>query len=180
MVPLAKTGPVYAARWNPNGKEFAVCYGYMPAKMTMYNTKGEPIFDTAEGPRNDLHYNAFGNILLVCGFGNLARGKMEFWDVEKKKEIVSIGVPNTTMFEWAPDGEHFITATTAPRLRIDNCYRLWHYSGKMIYEKTFDSPKEELWQVCPITASCGQNLSAHGLNCPSSFCLHSVYFVPFL
>ena len=36
MVPLAKTGPVYAARWNPNGKEFAVCYGYMPAKVGKY------------------------------------------------------------------------------------------------------------------------------------------------
>ena len=50
----------------------------------------EAIFDTAEGPRNDLHYSAFGNILLVCGFGNLASGKMEFWDVEKKEEIVSV------------------------------------------------------------------------------------------
>ena len=67
-----------------------VCINENLLQMTMYNTKGEPIFDTAEGPRNDLHYNAFGNILLVCGFGNLARGKMEFWDVEKKKEIVSV------------------------------------------------------------------------------------------
>ena len=68
----------------------SVCINENLLQMTMYNTKGEPIFDTAEGPRNDLHYNAFGNILLVCGFGNLARGKMEFWDVEKKKEIVSV------------------------------------------------------------------------------------------
>uniref|UniRef100_A0A1I7X626 EIF2A domain-containing protein n=1 Tax=Heterorhabditis bacteriophora TaxID=37862 RepID=A0A1I7X626_HETBA len=65
--------------------------------------------------------------------------------------IISIDVPNTTQFEWAPDGQHFITATTTPRLRIDNCYRLWHYSGKLVSEFAYDSPKE-LWQVkfCPM------------------------------
>jgi len=72
---------------------------------------------------------------------------MEFWDAEKKKELISIDVPNTTQFEWAPDGQHFITAITTPRLRIDNCYRLWHYSGKLVNEVLYDSPKEELWQV---------------------------------
>ena len=80
------------------------------------------------------------------------------------------------MFEWAPDGEHFFTATTAPRLRIDNCYRLWHYSGKMIYEKTFDSPKEELWQVCPIAASL-LLVGKIFLQMNSIVRLHSVYFL---
>ena len=79
------------------------------------------------------------------------------------------------MFEWAPDGEHFITATTAPRLRIDNCYRLWHYSGKMIYEKTFNSPKEELWQVCSITASL-LLVDRIFLHMDSIVHLHFVYF----
>ena len=27
-----KNGPIYDCHWAPNGKEFAVCYGYMPAK----------------------------------------------------------------------------------------------------------------------------------------------------
>ncbi|CAI4233154.1 unnamed protein product [Auanema sp. JU1783] len=147
IVPLAKKGPVYSAEWNPNGKDFAVVYGFMPSKLTVYNHRGEPIFDAAEGPRNEVHYNAFGNILLACGFGNLAKGMMEFWDIEKKKLINTIDVPNTTQFQWAPDGQHFVTATTTPRLRIDNCYRLWHYSGKLISEFEYESPKEELWQV---------------------------------
>ncbi|EFO85911.1 hypothetical protein GCK72_005539 [Caenorhabditis remanei] len=147
IVPLEKQGPIYAAKWNPNGREFAVCYGYMPAKVTFYNQKGVPIFDLLEGPRNDVFYNAFGNIVLICGFGNISKGKMEFWDVENKKEIISIEVPNTTLFDWAPDGQHFVTCTTAPRLRIDNCYRFWHYTGRMLAETHFDSPKEELWEV---------------------------------
>ncbi|CAI5443347.1 unnamed protein product [Caenorhabditis angaria] len=128
IVPLAKQGPIYSAKWNPNGKEFAVCYGHMPAKVTFYNPKGIPIFECPDGPRNDIFYNAFGNIIL-------------------KKEIIAIEVPNTTLFEWAPDGQHFVTCTTAPRLRIDNSYRFWHYTGRMIHEVQYDSPKEELWEV---------------------------------
>ncbi|VDL71867.1 unnamed protein product [Nippostrongylus brasiliensis] len=146
-VNLQKTGPVHAAKWNPNGREFSVCYGFMPAMVSLFNLRGNETFRTSEGPINDIFYNSFGNILLTCGFGNLGKGKMEFWDVEKKRQIVAIEVPNTTLFEWAPDGQHFMTATTTPRLRIDNGYRLWHYSGKLLKEVLYNSPSEELWEV---------------------------------
>ncbi|KHJ93111.1 eukaryotic translation initiation factor eIF2A [Oesophagostomum dentatum] len=153
QVTVRKNGPIHAAKWNPNGREFCVCYGYMPAMVSLYNLRGDETFHINEGPRNDAFYNGFGNILLTCGFGNLGKGKMEFWDVEKKKQIVTIEVPNTTLFEWAPDGQHFVTATTTPRLRIDNGYRFWHYSGKLIKEVLYNSPAEELWEVKfrPIT-----------------------------
>ncbi|EYC18358.1 hypothetical protein Y032_0028g1815 [Ancylostoma ceylanicum] len=147
QVNVRKKGPIHAAKWNPTGKEFCVCYGFMPAMVSLFNLRGDETFHTSEGPRNDVFYNSFGNILLTCGFGNLGKGRMEFWDVEKKKQIVAIEVPNTTLFEWAPDGQHFLTATTTPRLRIDNGYRLWHYSGKLINEVLYDSPNEELWEV---------------------------------
>uniref|UniRef100_A0A914XLD1 Eukaryotic translation initiation factor 2A n=1 Tax=Plectus sambesii TaxID=2011161 RepID=A0A914XLD1_9BILA len=145
-VPLAKNGPVYSVKWNPNGREFAAVYGFMPAKVTLYNLRGDATFDMGVGPRNDIHYNRFGTVLLVCGFGNLAAGNMEFWSVEHHKEIVKIEVPNTTLFEWAPDGQHFLTATTTPRLRIDNSYRLWHFTGRLLTE-VLCPQNEELWQV---------------------------------
>ncbi|KJH48983.1 eukaryotic translation initiation factor eIF2A [Dictyocaulus viviparus] len=169
MVHLQKAGPVHAAKWNPNGREFCVCYGFMPAvvcivyqlisyrmifhiniyfvQVSLFNLRGDETFHTNEGPRNDIFYNSFGNILLTCGFGNLGKGKMEFWDVDKKKQIVAIEVPNTILFEWAPDGQPFFTATTTPRLRIASGYRMWHYSGKLVDEVLYDSPYEELWEV---------------------------------
>ncbi|KAK6761975.1 hypothetical protein RB195_022899 [Necator americanus] len=124
QVTVRKQGPIHAAKWNPSGREFCVCHGFMPAMVTLYNLRGDETFHTNEGPHNDVSYNAFGNVLLICGFGNLGKGKMEFWDVEKKKQVAAIEVPNTTLFEWAPDGQHFVTATTTPRLRMDNGYRL--------------------------------------------------------
>ena len=53
MVPLGKEGPVYSVEWAPNVKPvlFAVVYGYMPAKATLYNKKCESVFEYGTGPR---------------------------------------------------------------------------------------------------------------------------------
>lgn len=53
---------------------------------------------------------------------------------------------DTTSLQWAADGQHFLTATTAPRLRTANGYKIWHYSGSLLYENNW--PKdEELYEV---------------------------------
>jgi len=57
--------------------------------------------------------------LLLAGFGNLRSG-IELWDVINRKLIAKTDAPDTTLLRWSPDGEHFMTATTAPRLRITN------------------------------------------------------------
>ena len=33
---------------------------------------------------------------------------------------------------WSPDGRYLLTATTAPRLRVDNNYKLFTYYGKQV------------------------------------------------
>lgn len=83
-------------------------------------------------------------------------GKIQLWDTEKREEIVSTEVPNTTYFEWAPDGQHFLTCTTSPRMRVDNNFRVWHYGGEKVYEEfmTEQTPSGvkhvELAQVCKL------------------------------
>jgi len=135
VVPLSKEGPVHAIQWSPTGTQFCVCFGYMPSKVVVFNLKGSVIWDMGESHRNEIYYNTFGTILASCGFGNISAGKIQMWDVEKREEIVTMEVPNTTYFQWAPDGQHFLTATTAPRLRIDNNYRIWNYIGNDVYEQ---------------------------------------------
>lgn len=58
----------------------------------------------------------------------------------------SCDAPDTTYLQWAADGEHFLTATTAPRLRIGNGYRIFHYSGALLFEKPWPQ-QEELYEV---------------------------------
>ncbi|KAK3907733.1 Eukaryotic translation initiation factor 2A [Frankliniella fusca] len=145
LVVLGKEGPIYSVQWSPKGTEFCVCYGFMPAKVTLYNLKVEPVFEFGTGPRNAIHYNPTGNILILGGFGNL-RGGVEVWDAPQRKLITKLEAPDTTLLEWSPDGKHFMTATTAPRLRMGNGFKIWHYSGALMYERPWNK-QEELWEV---------------------------------
>ena len=56
---------------------------------------------------------------------------MEIWDFQKQRQVAQYQSPDTTHFQWCADGAHFITATTSPRLRVGNGYRLWHFKGKL-------------------------------------------------
>ncbi|BFZ00515.1 hypothetical protein BsWGS_03554 [Bradybaena similaris] len=145
LVPLQKQGPVYHVEWAPNNTEFVVIYGYMPAKTTIYSLKCEPVFDFGTGPRNICSFNPQGNILCIGGFGNLP-GNLEFWDMKQKKQITKTQSSDTTYFEWCPDGQHLLTATTAPRLRVGNGFRIWHYSGTLMLQH-FTKDHAELWQA---------------------------------
>lgn len=46
------------------------------------------MWDIGEGHRNEVHYSPFGDLLVTCGFGNISSGKMSFWNLETKKEII--------------------------------------------------------------------------------------------
>ncbi|GFR58991.1 eukaryotic translation initiation factor 2A, partial [Elysia marginata] len=119
LVPLQKQGAIYHVEWLPNQTEFILIHGYMPAKTTIYNLKCEPVFDFGTGPRN------------LCA---------------QKKQIAQTQASDTTHFEWCPDGQHLLTCTTAPRLRVGNGYRIWHYTGTLMLQK-FTENHAELWEV---------------------------------
>jgi translation initiation factor 2A len=56
------------------------------------------------------------------------------------------------LLEWAPSGDIYFTATTAPRLRQGNNFKLWHYSGALLYEMMWPEKQELLelqWQKHP-------------------------------
>ncbi|KAK3570284.1 hypothetical protein QTP86_017203 [Hemibagrus guttatus] len=145
VVQLPKNGPIYDVTWSPSSSEFCVVYGFMPAKATVFNLKCEPIFDFGTGPRNAAFYSPQGHILVLAGFGNL-RGQMEVWDVKKYKQVSKPQAADTTFFSWCPDGEHIVTATCSPRLRVSNGYKIWHYTGTVLYKQ--DTPAgKELWEV---------------------------------
>ncbi|NXJ80158.1 EIF2A factor, partial [Trogon melanurus] len=146
VVQLPKNGPIYDVVWNPSSVEFCAVYGFMPAKATVFNLKCDPVFDFGTGPRNAAYYSPHGHILVLAGFGNL-RGQMEVWDVKNYKLISKPVASDSTYFAWCPDGEHIVTATCAPRLRVSNGYKIWHYTGSVLH--SYEVPaNEEMWQVC--------------------------------
>lgn len=130
--------------WSPNSKEFGVAYGYMPAKTTIFNFRGVAKHSFALGPRNTIQFSPHGRFVLVAGFGNLA-GQMDIYDLEKGfSKITTIEASNASVCEWSPDGKYVLTATTSPRLRVDNGIRIWHVGGGLMYNEDM----QELYDVC--------------------------------
>lgn len=141
-----KEGPIHDVTWSPNSKEFGVVYGYMPAKTTIFNARAVAQHNFDLGPRNTILFSPHGRFVLVAGFGNLA-GHMDIYDLEKDyTKVCTIQASNCTHCEWSPDGKHILTATTSPRLRVDNGIRVWHVGGGLMYNEDMTELYHVTWR----------------------------------
>ena len=138
----------------------------MPSKTTIFNARAFPNHHFDLAPRNTILFSPHGRFVLVAGFGNLA-GQMDIYDLGKGySKVCTIQASNCTLCEWSPDGRHILTATTSPRLRVDNGIRVWHIGGKLMYNEDVS----ELYHVCwrpepaalhPLPASVAEASDAH-------------------
>ncbi|GAB7357277.1 hypothetical protein MBLNU459_g8247t2 [Dothideomycetes sp. NU459] len=145
-ITLDKEGPIHDVSWSPNSKEFGVVYGYMPAKTTIFNQRAVAQHSFNLGPRNTVLFSPHGRFVIVAGFGNLA-GQMDIYDMEKNySKVCTIEASNASVCEWSPDGTHILTATTSPRLRVDNGIRMWHVSGGLIYNEEMTELYHVTWR----------------------------------
>lgn len=121
-------------------------YGYMPAKTTIFNFRGVAKHNFPLGPRNTILFSPHGRFVLVAGFGNLA-GQMDIFDVDKDyAKVTTVEAANASVCEWSPDGHYILTATTSPRLRVDNGIRLWHVSGSLMYNEDMHELYDVFWR----------------------------------
>ncbi|KGO37327.1 Translation initiation factor 2A [Penicillium expansum] len=145
-IDLDKEGPIHDVSWSPNSKEFGVVYGYMPAKTTIFNFRGVPKHNFPLAPRNTIQFSPHGRFVLVAGFGNLA-GQMDLYDMDKNyHKITTVEASNASVCAWSPDGQYILTATTSPRLRVDNGVRIWHVSGGLTYNEEMTELYDVTWR----------------------------------
>lgn len=136
-IDLKREGPIHDITWSPLAREFAVSYGYMPSETTFFDSRGNSIHSLPTAPRNTILYSPHGRYVLVAGFGNL-QGKVDVYDRQDKfSKVCTFEADNTSVCEWSPCGRFILTATTSPRLRVDNGLKVWHASGKLIYLKEY-------------------------------------------
>ena len=151
-VPLNKEGPVHDAQWSPCGDEFGVVYGYMPAKATIYKAaKCEPKYELGAGPHNTLRWNPFGRFVALAGFGNLP-GDVKFFQKMKDGKYKPIGSTRASCsvtLEWSPDGRRLLTSTIAPRLNVDNGWKIWRYNGDLLLHEERTKIYEAFWRPVP-------------------------------
>jgi translation initiation factor 2A len=158
-VTLDKEGPIHDVSWSPNGKEFGVIYGYMPAKTTIFNHRAVASHSFPLGPRNTIIFSPTGRFALVAGFGNLA-GQIDVYDLEKDyRKVCTIESGNPSVCQWSPDSRYIMTATTSPRLRVDNGVKLWHIGGGIMYHEDMVELYNVSWKPClPENLPCADPL----------------------
>lgn len=158
-IQLDKEGTIHDFTWSPNSREFGVVYGYMPAKTTIFDARGNIVHSFPLAPRNFLSFSPHARFILVAGFGNL-QGTVDVYDRQKQfAKVSTFEASNTSHCEWSPDGRSILTATTAPRLRVDNGVKLWHYSGKLIYWKEYAEMFAASWRPQDATVYPIRSLS---------------------
>ncbi|KAI5676054.1 hypothetical protein M9H77_07004 [Catharanthus roseus] len=145
LVPLRKEGPVHDVQWSHSGREFAVVYGFMPAMATIFDRKCNPLLELGSGPYNTIRWNPKGEFLCLAGFGNLP-GDMAFWDYVEKRQLGTTKAEWSVISEWSPDGQYFMTATTAPRRQVDNGIKIFLHNGSLYFKKMFDKLYQVEWK----------------------------------
>lgn len=155
-VALPKEGPVHDVAWSPKGTEFVAVYGFMPARATLFSDKLKVLFEVPAGPYNTARWNPFGRFLALAGFGNLP-GDVALLDRKadgKCKPMAETRLANSVSLEWSPCGRYLLTATTAPRLQVDNGFRVTKYTGERLFERP-SAPSQLYaceWQPCSAQA----------------------------
>lgn len=82
----------------------------------------------------------------------LIRGDMQIWERRSLRMINLLQAPDSTQFEWCADSRHIVTATTAPRLKVDNGYKIWHYSRGLQHKVDVKELWGVRWQPVPRNA----------------------------
>lgn len=149
-IDLKREGPIHDITWSPSAREFAVSYGYMPSETTFFDSRGNSIYSLPTAPRNTILYSPHGRYVLVAGFGNL-QGTVDVYDRQDKfAKVCTFEASNTSVCEWSPCGRFILTATTSPRLRVDNGLKVWHASGKLVYFREYPELFTISWKPQPI------------------------------
>ncbi|KAF4695104.1 Eukaryotic translation initiation factor 2A [Perkinsus olseni] len=130
--------PAQASAWSPNTNEFIALVGDMPPTLSLNEgVRGVSKVTFGRSRRNTLLWSPNGRYFLSGGFGNLP-GEADVWDKEKHVKLTTMNLPCTVLSDWGADGRTLLTASIAPRMRVDNHIKLHNYDGRQTLEIPFD------------------------------------------
>ncbi|CAD8073312.1 unnamed protein product [Paramecium sonneborni] len=133
-------GPIHDVQWVQNG--FIVISGYMPAGAILFNKQGEKQYLILQAHINQIYPK--NNLVALCGFGNLT-GDIYIYDLNNIKKVGQTKQDKVVQFEWSPNGQYFLLATTFPRLRVDNQYLICSKFGELLRKEKFEELHEIKW-----------------------------------
>lgn len=118
----------------------------MPAEPVLFSKKNEMVFEFGKQHSNKIIWGNLGRLVCLGGFGNLS-GEMEIWDMVTKTKIGACKSNSASYCAWSTDDRKLITAILTPRLRVDNCYKIFSYTGVLLHKSNYDHTElyETVW-----------------------------------
>lgn len=149
IVALPDDGAIHDVQWNPTQDEFFLLHGDLPCAMTLHEgKKGQKLWDFGRGHRNTIRWQNFGRFVACGGYGQLL-GDTDFWDKPGKRLLGSARLECCVVSAFAPDGRHFMAATTSPRMRVDNKIDIHDYCGQRLTSIGFEELLMASWRPRP-------------------------------
>ncbi|KAH0480173.1 MAG: uncharacterized protein KVP18_003024 [Porospora cf. gigantea A] len=138
---------VQDAVWNPVKDEIVLIEGKAPCKVTMLRGSDLSVMHSfPSGYRNTVKWNHQGNMLAIGGFGNMA-GDLSLWYTggPTPVRVAEWREECAVVCEWSPCDTYLVTASTFPRMKVDNFMRLYNYEGHLLVSKLLDELCEVVW-----------------------------------
>lgn len=138
------------ACWSPERDEFVLVEGKSPSDIFLYDANETVRFTFPSAYRNTVRWDLRGHMLAVGGFGNLA-GDLSFWhrSGDEVKHIAEWREPCTVLCAWDPTCRFFVTASTWPRMRVDNQFKVFSRRGDLIFKQQFAQLFDFQWRPSP-------------------------------
>jgi len=144
-VPLDAEGPVHHCSWSPDGSQFLVIYGFMPAKATLFDSACNKLADFGRAARNTAKWSPCGRMLCIAGFGNL-NGQVDVWDIRHVKKIGSCVASCASSLDWSPDSACLLTAVLSPKIRVDNGITIFRHDGSQMFKQSVEQLYQAVWR----------------------------------
>jgi translation initiation factor 2A len=93
---------------------------------------------------NTVVWSEQGRLMALAGFGNLP-GEVSVWDIVDRVKLGHFTANSASFLKFSPCSRKLLTATVNPKLRVQNRYQVWSYTGVLLATTNhFDSELYDL------------------------------------
>ncbi|KJP86182.1 hypothetical protein AK88_04153 [Plasmodium fragile] len=138
-------------KWNQTSDDFLLIEGKSDNSIFLYDHNLNIKLKISSQYKNTIKWCPFGNMIALGGFGNLA-GDICFYFKEKDDSVILIKQyrePCTVLCDWSADGTLFMTASTYPRMKVENTFKIYTYEGKLVNSYNFNELYDVQWKKAP-------------------------------
>ncbi|CRG99051.1 eukaryotic translation initiation factor subunit eIF2A, putative [Plasmodium relictum] len=135
-------------KWSKTKDEFLIIEGKSDNTIYLYDHELNIKCKFLSQYKNTIKWCPFGNMIALGGFGNLA-GDINFYYKEKDDSVILIKEYReacTVLCDWSNDGLLFMTASTYPRMKVENTFKIYTYEGNLVNSFNFNELYDVKWK----------------------------------